>query len=78
MAARSESHLIDHDGLVGCTRRGHDVTVGVCLGCSELLAVVASDTGPTEIRCRPAPRPASSAGPWSLLGGGFLPDIVQR
>jgi hypothetical protein len=59
-------HLVERDGLVGCPRAGHDVAVGRCLTCRELLLAVRDGAGTVrEIRCTPPPRDVRS--PWDLL-----------
>jgi hypothetical protein len=54
-ARRDTVHLVDDLGLVGCPRRGHDVTVEACLDCNALQDVVRTDGRITEIRCEPPP-----------------------
>lgn len=52
---RSQLHLVDPDGLVGCPRQCRDVPVDECLGCRELLAVERTPEGRLDaIRCTPA------------------------
>lgn len=77
MAPRSDTHLVDHDGLVGCTRQGRDVPVDDCLGCPHLLSV-AGDDRPVEIRCRAVGRDTTAVGPWAVFAGGLAPEFLAH
>jgi hypothetical protein len=52
---RSETHLVDELGLVGCARQGRDVALEECLTCAQLREMVSDGDVVTEIRCTAAP-----------------------
>jgi hypothetical protein len=79
-ARRNTVHLVDDLGLVGCPRRGRDVTVETCLDCNALKDVIRADGRVTEIRCDPPPShgeavftpffgPLGPDRPWRGAGG---------
>jgi hypothetical protein len=59
------SHLVDDLGLVGCPRRGTDVSVTACLRCRALRRTVTDEAGRVrEIRCLDGVDERAPYGPW--------------